>query len=118
MLVYSFQVTLLNGLFVNKLKITGSIDKTNFFFLFVFPTEPLLCPSLFFFSLSLNKIAFFSLLRKKKNHTHTKHIIIFFLYFKICYLKHNTKYIFCIMNTLNTYFIALFKLQFSHQFKQ
>ena len=63
--VFNFQVTLLNDLFINKLKIMGFIDKTKLFFS---PRGPPLCPSLFFFflffflSLSFNKITFFSLL--------------------------------------------------------
>ena len=40
-LVFSFQITLLSDLFVNKLKIMGSIDNTKiFFFLSFFPFLP------------------------------------------------------------------------------
>jgi len=54
--VFSFQLTLLNGLFVNKLTIVGLIDKTKLFLFSFFSLIGLpLCPSLvsysFFFSL-------------------------------------------------------------------
>ena len=108
-LVFSFQLTSLNGLFVNKLKAhwqdqTLSLTLQPFFFP---PTGPPLCPSLFFFfsfSLSLKKIVFFystTIIAIKKTYIHTKHTIIFFSHFKICYLKNGTKQIFCIMSTLN-----------------
>ena len=52
---------------------------------------------------------------KKKTHIYIKYTIMFFL---TCYLKHDTKHIFCFMNTVNTYFHNTFKPQFSHHFKQ
>ena len=54
---------------------------------------------------------------KKKAHTYTKHNYVL-SHFKICYLKHSTKHIFYIMNTLTHVFTTLFKLQFSHYFEQ
>ena len=84
--VFNFQVTLLNDLFISKLKIMGFIDKTKLFFS---PRGPPLCPSLFFFSFfffSLSpsiKYHFFHYFFKS-THTHTKHsfFIFFILYFK------------------------------------
>ena len=96
---------LLNDLFANKLKIVGPINKTklSFFFLFLPQHHHFFLLSSFFlsFSLSINKILFFSSLKKKKKththtHTHTKHNYVFFFpsYFKIYYLKHSAKHIF------------------------
>ena len=102
-LVFSFQVALLNSRFVNKLKIMEPINKTKFFFFsFFFSYEP---TSLSFFllllflsfSLSLNKIVLFYYaiitFFKKNKYMYQIHNYIF-SYFKICYLKYDTKYIF------------------------
>ena len=43
-------------------------------------------------------------LKKKKKYIQYQTHNYIFSHFKICYLKYGTKHIFCIMNTLNTYF--------------
>ena len=120
--VFSFQVTLLNGRFVNKLKIMEPINKTKFFFSFFFSYEPTSLSNFFLFlsfSLSLNKIVLFYygiITFKKKTNTCTKYTIMFFhiLKYVIWNMVPNTFFELWILKI--RVFTTLFKLQFSHQY--
>ena len=124
--VFSFQVALLNGCFVNKLKIMEPVNKTKFFFFFLsfsLMSSPL-CPSFFFFFsflfslLKLNSIILLCNhhLKKKKTNTRIKDIIMFFhiLKYVIWNMIPNTFFALWILKT--RIFTTFFKPQFSHRY--